>query len=130
MLPILIIGLVLMIFSIAMSFYELMGFFNAVGQLNRFTAKRRSFLKTVGSFLMYPFRLITLLPKLMPVALDAIIMVVCGSIGLNGGTTGAIIGLMASAIASILVRVYRRMNKHNSVSDEDWRLAHTPAEAS
>jgi hypothetical protein len=115
-----------MVVSIGMSFYELMGFFKAVGQLNHFTLKKRNF----GNFFLYPFRFITLLPKLMPVALDALIIVICGSIGFNGGTIGGIIGLMASAVASILVRVYRRMNKNNGVSDEDWRLAHTPAEAS
>jgi hypothetical protein len=124
MIVFLIIGGALGILTIILSFIELLPFFKAVSQLNRYTNCHG-----IGAKLVYPIRLISLLPKAAPVLLDIGIAFLCGSIGLSGGVTGALIGLIISATASLLVKFFRHvilpgLNRTRAEDLRDWRLAH------
>lgn len=101
---ILVIGAVIAIINVVLTYNELIPWLSSLKQLKHYT-------ETTGGIynrLMYIPRFIYLLPKAKPLALDAIIAVVAGSIGFSGGVYGALIGLTIGFTASLLVKVHRK----------------------
>jgi hypothetical protein len=99
---ILVIGAVIAIVNVVLTYTELIPFFKSVKQLNQYTARRG-----IGARLVYPIRFISLMPKLTPLVLDATIAIIAGSIGLGGGVYGALIGLTLGFTASLMVKIHR-----------------------
>lgn len=114
---ILAIGALIAIINVVLTYQELIPFFTAMKQLNIYTTNG----KWIDRFL-YPFRFITLIPKCVPLAIDATIAIVCGSIGLGGGVFGALIGITIGFTASLLVKVHRRyISPKIKVNTNTWR---------
>ena len=125
----LLIGCLMGIVSVILSFIELMPFFNSCARLNSYTKGRMHAGLLAGIFASFawPFRFISLLPKAAPLLLDIVIVVAMGGIGLTGGPTAATISLTISSAASLLVKFYRHVlapiaRKKYVAYAEDWRL--------
>lgn len=103
MMWILAIGALVAIINVVLTYTELMPFFKALKQLNSYTTTYGRF----GDRILYPFRFVTILPKLLPLVLDISVALVCGCIGLSGGVYGALIGLTLGFTASLMVKFHR-----------------------
>lgn len=97
---VLIIGGVIAIATVVMTYLELIPFFKDLKELNMHT-------NTFKDRIAYPFRFIGLLPKLFPVLIDIGISAGCSFIGLSGGVMGALIGLFIGFAASCMVKIHR-----------------------
>lgn len=117
---ILAIGALIAIINVVLTYQELIPFFKALKQLNEFTTKNPSVLNRAA----YLPRFITLIPKLIPLAIDATIALVCGGIGLGGGVFGALIGITIGFTASLLVKVHRRyISPKIKCDNSTWKFA-------
>jgi hypothetical protein len=115
---ILAIGSILAIINVVLTYNELLPFFKAVKQLNDYTNNNG-----VKDKLLYPFRFVTLIPKLFPLALDATIAIVCGMIGMGGGVFGALIGITMGFTASLLVKFNRKFVMSRIKTNQGtWRV--------
>lgn len=119
MMWILLIGSIIAIVNVILTYNELIPFFAAVKQLNLYTDTCPSFINRFK----YPFRFLTLTPKLMPLALDIIVAMAAGSIGLSGGTYGALIGLTIGFTASLLIKFHKHFVAPNikASNSTTWR---------
>lgn len=118
---ILAIGSIIAIVNVILTYNELIPFFAALKQLNLFTSSHPSF----KNKFMYAFRFLSLIPKLMPLALDILVALAAGSIGLSGGTYGALIGLTIGFTASLLIKFHKHFIAPNiKATSTNWRYSH------
>lgn len=116
-----IIGAVIAITNVILTYNELIPFFTSIKQLNAYTKTYQSF----SNHFMYMFRFISLLPKAAPLALDIIIGTVAGMIGLSGGVYGALISLTLGFTASLIVKIHRRfVDPKIKIQRGTWKVAH------
>jgi hypothetical protein len=99
----LMIGLILALGTVLMSYWELIPWFKAVKHLNTFTDANPTF---TNQFL-YMFRFISTLKYAWPVIIDLIVAFACGFIGLAGGVIGALIALMMAFSVSAIFKIHR-----------------------
>jgi hypothetical protein len=92
------IGAVIVVLTVIMSYLELIPFLKAIHTIPSVTT---------GDRLLYPIRFITVLPLAWPALCDVGVAFICGSIGLNGGVMGALIGLMFSFTVSVAIKIHR-----------------------
>jgi hypothetical protein len=98
---VLIIGLLMVLFNILMSYVELKQFLAAV-----------EYEKRTGSSLTLPFRILYHFPKLIPSAIDILAMILMTKLfDLGSGYAGGITGLFASNVLSVIIYFYVRRNK-------------------
>jgi hypothetical protein len=118
---ILLIGAIVAIINVVLTYTELIPFFKAFKQLNSYTSNNPSFKNRMA----YPFRFITILPKLMPLVLDGTIAAISGGIGLGGGVYGALIGLTLGFTASLMVKVHKHFiePKIKTEVNHGWKIA-------
>lgn len=97
---VLLIGLLMVLFNILMSYVELKPFLAAL-----------EYEKSVGSKLTLPFRCMYHLPKIIPSLIDIGAMVVMTKLfDLGSGYAGGITGLFASNVLSVIIYFYIRRN--------------------
>jgi hypothetical protein len=112
------IGAIVAIVNVVLTYTELMPFFQAIKQLNEYTSRRGN----IYNRMVYPFRFVSLLPKAAPLVLDAAIAMICGTVGLSGGVYGALIGLTLGFTASMLVKFHRHfIAPKMKVQSDNWR---------
>jgi len=111
------IGALVAIVNLMLTYVELLPFIKAVSQLNKFTKSKSN----PYDWFLYPFRFCSILPKAFCLAIDVGIAVVCGSIGLNSGVFGALIGLSLGFTASLLVKAHRYCHRNDSMIVESWK---------
>lgn len=115
----LLIGGVIAIATVVMSYLELIPFLRALKQLNTFTGNYPTF----KNHLLYSFRFLSLLKLAYPVMIDVVLAGACGLIGLSGGVLGALIGLIISFSASVALKVHRHwISPKFKTSNESWYL--------
>ena len=102
MLWVLLIGGVVGISTVIMSYIELIPFLKALKQLNQ-----RS--ESITDRLVYPVKFIGLLPLAWPTFVDLGLACACGFLGLNGGVLGCLIGLTISFAASCALKIHRHV---------------------
>ncbi len=118
MIILLVIGAVLALATVVMSYIELIPFFKAMRQLNDYTEQYPS----IKNKILYFPRFIVTLKYAGPVVFDTGIAVVCGLIGLSGGVIGALIGLTISFIASLMLKIHRHFIAPKlDVNKGSWR---------
>ena len=117
-----IIGAVIAITNVILTYNELIPLFKSIKQLNAYTKTHPTF----GNHFMYMFRFISLLPKASPLLLDVTIGVIAGSIGLSGGVYGALIGLTLGFTASLIVKIHRHfVDPKIKVHGNSWKALPT-----
>lgn len=114
----LLVGGVIAIATVIMSYIELMPFLKALKQLNNYTSN----LPTIRNRMMYLPRFISLLPMAWPPLMDIGLAAACGLLGLNGGVIGALIGLIISFAASVALKVHRHIIAPRMITNsQTWR---------
>jgi hypothetical protein len=99
---VLIIGLLMVLFNILMSYVELKPFLAAL-----------EYEKSVGSKFTLIFRCIGHLPKIIPSLIDIGAMILMTKLfDLGNGYAGGVTGLFASNVLSIIIYFYVRRNNH------------------
>jgi len=117
---ILLIGAVIAVINVVLTYNELIPFFVALKQLNAYT---KAF-PTLSNRTAYVFRFLRITPKLTPLILDGTIAIAAGALGLNGGVYGALIGLTLGFTASLLVKFHRHfIAPRLKVNTESWKVA-------
>lgn len=119
MVAIILIGLFFILLSGIVNIIESMKFFKALNVLNKHT-------KTFKDKMLYPFRLIGLLPLLWRIIPDVLFMGLAGTIGLGGGVMGSVIAMGGTCLLTLLVKWALRATKSkNNMNDykNELRLA-------
>ena len=119
LLIILAVGAVIAIASVVMSYLELIPFFKAVQQLNRYTKSNPTF----KNHFLYAFRFASLLRLALPVVVDIGISALCAAMGLAGGVVGCMIALIISFAVSCAIKIHRHwIAPKLAVSSETWQV--------
>lgn len=112
------IGLFFIVLSGIVNALELRKFFVALATLNMRTT-------TVTARILYPIRLIKLLPTLAPLIPDVIMMMTGGMVGLGGGVLGFIIGIGGTCCITLIIKFFMKLAKAEARRKvRDWELAH------
>lgn len=107
MLPVILVGIFFILLSGIVNILESMKFFKALGILNNHT-------KTFMDRILYPFRLICLLPMLWRIIPDICFMAVAGTVGLGGGVMGSIIAIGGTCALTLLLKLVLRITNSNN----------------
>jgi len=104
----LIVGLLMVLFNILMSYIELKPFLSAL-----------EYEKRTGNAFTLPFRCIGHLPKIIPSIIDIGAMIIMTSLfDLGSGYAGGITGLFASNVLSIIIYFYVRRQRGEPVCQQ------------
>jgi hypothetical protein len=103
---VLLVGLVMVAFNIFMSYIELKPFLRACED-------EKANANSLSSRMVFPFKIIGHLPKLIPSITDILAMIAFTQLfDLGSGYAGGITGLFASNILSIIIYFYIRRHGH------------------
>jgi hypothetical protein len=98
-------GIGVILLSIVINILQVQPGLKALAQLNASTYGW-------GDRMLYPFRFICIAPKLFgPILLDIIIVGIGGTVGLGGGVMGFILGMSASCLLSMAIKLSMWINK-------------------
>jgi hypothetical protein len=106
MMPIVLFGIGVILLSIVINIVQVQPGLKALAELNETTY-------SFSDKMLYPFRFICIMPKLLgPILLDIIVVGIGGSVGLGGGVIGFIIGMSASCLLSMAIKLSLAINKN------------------
>lgn len=107
---IVLVGLGVILLSLTINIWQLQPGIRAVAELNEGTRHGNW-----TDLMLYPFRFICILPKLLgPIVLDILVVGIGGTVGLGGGVVGFILGISASCMLSIAIKISIAVNKHSA----------------
>jgi hypothetical protein len=101
-------GIGVILLSIVINIFQVQPGLKALAELN-------ACCYSWGDRMLYPFRFIRLLPKLVgPIMLDVVIVGIGGMVGLGGGVIGFILGMSASCLLSMAIKLNMHLNKQSA----------------
>lgn len=103
--PIMLFGIGVILLSIIINIFQVQPGLKALANLNASTY-------SWGDRMLYPFRFVCISPKLFgPILLDVVIVGIGGMVGLGGGVIGFILGMSASCLLSMAIKLSLWLNK-------------------